>query len=383
MRDSSALIARTCRCRLHSSRGFSQQRVLPTRIQDRGHGEYVALAAPVTLAPNTQYYLASQEEAGGDSWYNQDTTVTTTDAAVVEAPVYSRDARSWVAQGSGGSYSYGPVSLRYCAMVGQETALVTDFIAGDSWNNYTGWVGMQLQVGARPLEVSSLGRVYITGNKASHELRLVRVSDRVVLAAATWTPSGGVHNQIKYVALAAPVTLAPNTQYYLASREEAGRDRWYNHNTTVTTTDAAVVQARVYSQDGSAWVVYGQSGPYSYGPVSLGYCVSRGAGLSTALTIGAAREEMGELEGKLRGEGYVALKAALRNGHCVLSYTRNRLQSQDSYVLESSRDLDHWQPIVGQIHERVTAIDSATDLVDIEVPIDVTTTRCFYRLVPR
>jgi len=92
---------------------------------------------------------------------------------------------------------------------------------------------------------------------------------------------------------------------------------------------------------------------------------------------------MGELEGKLRGEGYVALKAALRNGHCVLSYTRNRLQSQDSYVLESSRDLDHWQPIVGQIHERVTAIDSATDLVDIEVPIDVTTTRCFYRLVPR
>jgi len=337
----------------------------------------------VTLAPNTQYYLASQEEAGGDSWYNQDTTVTTTDAAVVEAPVYSRDARSWVAQGSGGSYSYGPVSLRYCAMVGQETALVTDFIAGDSWNNYTGWVGMQLQVGARPLEVSSLGRVYITGNKASHELRLVRVSDRVVLAAATWTPSGGVHNQIKYVALAAPVTLAPNTQYYLASREEAGRDRWYNHNTTVTTTDAAVVQARVYSQDGSAWVVYGQSGPYSYGPVSLGYCVSRGAGLSTALTIGAAREEMGELEGKLRGEGYVALKAALRNGHCVLSYTRNRLQSQDSYVLESSRDLDHWQPIVGQIHERVTAIDSATDLVDIEVPIDVTTTRCFYRLVPR
>ena len=50
-----------------------------------------------------------------------------------------------------------------------------------------------------------------------------------MVASATWTPSGGVHNQIKYVALAAPVTLAPNTQYYLASQEEAGGDRWYNH----------------------------------------------------------------------------------------------------------------------------------------------------------
>ena len=233
--------------------------------------KYVALAAPVTLASNTHYYLASQEEAEGDSWYNQDTTVTTTGGAVVQAPVYSRDGRSWVAQGSGGSYSYGPVSLGYCAMAGQETALVTGFTAGDSWNTYSGWVGMQLQVGASPLEVTSLGRVFVTGNRANHALRLVRMSDRAVVASATWTASGGVHSQIKYVALAAPVTLAPNTQYYLASQEEAGGDHWYNHETTVTTSGGAVVQARVYSRDGSSWVAYGTSGAYSYGPVSLGY----------------------------------------------------------------------------------------------------------------
>jgi hypothetical protein len=58
---------------------------------------------PVTLAANTQYYLASQEVGGGDSWYSYNTAVPTTSAATVQTPVYSNDGTSWTPYGTAGS----------------------------------------------------------------------------------------------------------------------------------------------------------------------------------------------------------------------------------------------------------------------------------------
>ncbi len=347
----------------------SDRAVLASAIWTPGGGAhnqitYVALDGPARLAPHTEYILASQETAGGDAWYNQATTVITSSAAVVRTPVYSGSGTSWVSQGAGGSFCYGPVSLRYEAPVPTETPLVTDYTPGALWNHYSGWVGMRFEVGASPIEVTSMGRVCLAGNTAGHALRLVRVSDRAVVGSAMWTPVGGVHNQIKYMALARPVTLAPHTQYCLASQEVAGGDCWYSQATTVTTTGAATVRAPVYSGDGWTWAAYGSGGLFCYGPVSLGYCSSSALGLLQTLQNGGVGEES---EGAWRsgtGKGSLALGAALREGRLLLSYERTTPHSAGRYVVESSEDLDVWRTADGEFQERVVDVDGVVERVE-------------------
>jgi hypothetical protein len=76
--------------------------------------KYATLRAPVILAANTQYYLVSQETAGGDMCYGDNTRVTTTTAAGVLSSAYSDDGSMWWHYGTPGSYSYGPLNLMYC-----------------------------------------------------------------------------------------------------------------------------------------------------------------------------------------------------------------------------------------------------------------------------
>jgi len=70
------------------------------------------LGAPVTLPANTEYYLASREEVGGDYFYSYNTTVTTTAAASVLSAAYNSSG-TWTLIGGVGN-SYGPVGLKYC-----------------------------------------------------------------------------------------------------------------------------------------------------------------------------------------------------------------------------------------------------------------------------
>ena len=51
-----------------------------------GQFKYASLNSPVVLAAGAIDYVASQETAGGDSWYNYDTTVTTTSVATELSP---------------------------------------------------------------------------------------------------------------------------------------------------------------------------------------------------------------------------------------------------------------------------------------------------------
>ncbi len=67
-----------------------------------------------------------------------------------------------------------------------------------------------------------MGRVFVNGNSGNHELRLVAVTGVATVASVVWTPTGGVHNQIKYAALTAPVTLSATTDSYPASQEVSG-----------------------------------------------------------------------------------------------------------------------------------------------------------------
>jgi len=152
--------------------------------------------------------------------------------------------------------------------------LVTGASLGSLRNDYNGWMGMRFVVGANPLRVSALGRIYVDGNTQSHELRLVHAVTGATVASVPWVPAGGNHNRIKYARLPAPVILAANTEYYLVSQETTGGDMSYADNTRIATTAAAEVLASAYSDDGSMWWRYGNLGSYGYGPLDLKYCES-------------------------------------------------------------------------------------------------------------
>jgi hypothetical protein len=180
-----------------------------------------------------------------------------------------------LASGNGytvGSSSSATVIIQDDDLGCTQTAWVTGFTPGTLRNDLGGWRGNRFEVGASAMQVLQLGRVFINGNTQDHELRLVRVSDNAVVASVNWTPAGGVHNEIKYVPLSAPVTLEANTRYYLASLEVAGRDNWYSYNTAVTTTGMAAVQTAAYSSNGVSWSAFGAAGSFSHGPVSVTYC---------------------------------------------------------------------------------------------------------------
>jgi fibronectin type 3 domain-containing protein len=54
-----------------------------------GQFQYASLSSPLTLLAGHRYYLVSQETRGGDSWYNEPTFVTTTQAAAITGGVWS------------------------------------------------------------------------------------------------------------------------------------------------------------------------------------------------------------------------------------------------------------------------------------------------------
>jgi hypothetical protein len=149
------------------------------------------------------------------------------------------------------------------------------FVSSDSLgtlnNNINGWVGMEVTVGSIPLKVTSLGRVYVTGNTGIHTTKITNASTGIdVTNGSVSVPTtGGVNGQFVYANLATPVTLAPNTSYYISSQETNGGDQWYDvANTTVsTTTDAVCNCGASYT---SSWTTSTSTG-HTYGPVNFIY----------------------------------------------------------------------------------------------------------------
>ena len=78
-----------------------------------GQFQYASLASPVTLLAGHKYYLVSRETSGGDQWYNEPTSVTTTSAASVTGGVWSiNGSGSWFPDTLAGA-EYVGVDLKY------------------------------------------------------------------------------------------------------------------------------------------------------------------------------------------------------------------------------------------------------------------------------
>ncbi len=157
---------------------------------------------------------------------------------------------------------------------GSATSFLTGFALNSppQRNDFGSFVGMKLTVGATPITVTALGRIFVTGNTGTHTVKFVRVSDGVDVPGGSVSISmtGGTAGQFQYVLLASPVTLLANTAYYLVSQEAIGGDTWYEYD-TVSSTSVATVNSSVYLI-GTTWYPIGAANT-SYVPPNFQYSV--------------------------------------------------------------------------------------------------------------
>ena len=154
---------------------------------------------------------------------------------------------------------------------GSGTNYITNAVPGTKRNDYGGWVGMRILVGANHLTVSALGRYVLSGNTATHNVKLVNGATGVdapggTVAVAT---GGATAGQFLYANLAAPITLPANSVWYVVSEETAGGDFWHDADTPVSTTSAATLISAVY-YTGAGWATTGIQNRM-YVPVSFKY----------------------------------------------------------------------------------------------------------------
>lgn len=91
--------------------------------------QYANLNSPVALAAGADYYVVSQEKAGGDRFYSADTMVTTTPVADVITAVADDYSGGWVFP-LGAGHTYGPVDFKY-ADLPAVTVVASDATAGE------------------------------------------------------------------------------------------------------------------------------------------------------------------------------------------------------------------------------------------------------------
>jgi hypothetical protein len=156
--------------------------------------------------------------------------------------------------------------------VNVETAFVTSKVLRTLRNDFPGWVGMQVRVGPDPVMVVALGRIVAPGNTGVHRVKFIRASDLTDVpgGAVDVATAGGTVGEFAYASLANPVVLQPGTLYFLVSEEFFGGDRWYDLNTSVTTTSVAQCIGPVFLMGSSLGGAYHVPNT-TYGPVDYKY----------------------------------------------------------------------------------------------------------------
>jgi len=193
------------------------------------------------------------------------------------------------------------------------TPFITSKTLGTSRKNTTAWFGMKITVGPQPISVSSLGRIFVTGNNQTHTVKIVRASDSIDVpgGSVAIAMSGGTNGAFKYVNLPAPVTLSANTSYYIASEETKNKDAWYDSDTTVVTTSLATVDGRVTSTNGTSWSTSGAVPGHPYVPVDFKARVA--PALTVDLTSKIDFSNVGLMGHSRGGQGVLAAYNLYRN----------------------------------------------------------------------
>ncbi|MEO8592797.1 MAG: hypothetical protein ABI759_05720 [Candidatus Solibacter sp.] len=139
-------------------------------------------------------------------------------------------------------------------------------------NDFSGWVGMRLTIGAAPVTVTSIGRFCVSGNGGIHQVKFVSAASGgdVTGGSVSVNMAGCAAGQFVYSAIS-PVSLPAGTSYYLVSQETQNGDRWYDHS-GVSSTTVAAVNSSVYFYGGN-WIPI-NSANTSYVPPNFQYSLA-------------------------------------------------------------------------------------------------------------
>lgn len=128
---------------------------------------------------------------------------------------------------------------------------------------------MQITIGATPLTVTALGRMFFTGNANSHTIKIAKASDQSTVVTATWTITGGVNQAFNYTPIA-NTALTANTAYFVMSDEQVSGDVWAQA-APVTGTAAATIDGQVYTDGGGLYTLVGSTANNAYVPPNFLY----------------------------------------------------------------------------------------------------------------
>ena len=145
---------------------------------------------------------------------------------------------------------------------------------------FTGWAGMQMQVGGGALTIKTLGRFVAPGNTAMHALKIVDAATGVDVpnGSTTVNTAGQTAGAFIYASLPNPVTLTAGASYYVVSHEDtltAAGDTFYDLDTTIKTTGVATVTFAIYEFDAppgfNQTAMANPPNAFTFGPVDFQY----------------------------------------------------------------------------------------------------------------
>ena len=143
-------------------------------------------------------------------------------------------------------------------------------VLGMLHNMDAGFFGMKIVVGANPIHVEQLGRYFIPGNGATHEMRIVDVStlQTVPNSQVMVDITKGSPNEFVYEAVTGPVTLMAGHSYYIVC-QETGADEYCLDTTVIHHTGVATVPNAASGDGVNFSPTAGVDN--TYGPVSFSY----------------------------------------------------------------------------------------------------------------
>lgn len=140
---------------------------------------------------------------------------------------------------------------------------------------FTSWMGMGFRTATEPLSLRSLGRWYDANQTGSHPVRIAAASaPTVVLAMVTVSKAAAsAEGGFVYADVVPSITLAPDTDYYLTSSENAAAEPFYDSADTrvqILNSAAGVSQYAAFGDDAGNYTTSMINGP-TYGPVDFRY----------------------------------------------------------------------------------------------------------------
>lgn len=263
-----------------------------------GAFRYVQLAQPVTLQANRIYYLTSSEGMG-DQWFTSGLKLRTTSAAIINGSVFKADfgtsngGDTFVGLDflyeTGGTSTPAPVALPtllpvYSAIpevppvevtlpvdLDHTQGFISEVAPGTLRNDWSGWAGMKITIGANPIAVKALGRYAASDSTENHRLRIVdatRANPFLEVASTVVNMEGSADGQFKYASLPSPVLLEAGKSYYILSEEAYGKDYWYDGDLSVQSgSSAASIISNAYKTN---QIVGSNGAPYVAGGYGTG-----------------------------------------------------------------------------------------------------------------